>query len=155
MLLASYEYLRVPLEYSLAPSVFKTLVTNEAFGKRDLYLVVGHYARECVPEAAEGEDVGVAEEVNSTDSEEEEPEDSDYDDMQTDGDPGGVPESRVETKVQNQRRHPLSDVAAGGELVWRGIEWREGSPPRDDSSRRNRQRWGKAAWRWKPRREGN
>ncbi|CAL8334972.1 unnamed protein product [Boreogadus saida] len=35
MLLASYEYLRVPLEYSLAPSVFKTFVTKDAFGKRD------------------------------------------------------------------------------------------------------------------------
>ncbi|CAL8239245.1 unnamed protein product, partial [Gadus morhua 'NCC'] len=51
--------------------------------------------------------------------------------MQTEGDPGGVPESRAETMVQNQRRHPLSDVAAGDVL---GAMWQEESRSGEESS---------------------
>ncbi|CAL8326699.1 unnamed protein product [Boreogadus saida] len=51
--------------------------------------------------------------------------------MQTEGDPGGVPESRAETKVQNQRRHLLSDVAAGDVLE---TMWQEESRSGEESS---------------------
>ncbi|CAL8306451.1 unnamed protein product [Lota lota] len=86
--------------------------------------VHGQWQRECAPESIERGNVSVTEEGDFVDSEEEEPEDSDEDVMQTEGDPDDEPEKEADTLVErSQGQGLLIDIALENTLddVW--PEW--------------------------------
>ncbi|CAL8238196.1 unnamed protein product [Lota lota] len=85
----------------------------------------------------ERENVRVAEEGNIVDSEEEEPEDSAEDVMQTERDPDDAPEEEAETGAPDRHRigKHVGRCVARVECVRRGNQWGTGFPGDDSSGR--------------------